>query len=120
MAEHGIAALTQEYMKLRGVEQSKNLLIEVDQLLPQRLFPPADEKQELLRRHDTLTEEYEREKLDHDRESQFNRDVQLREQRLQTELRACKDLMVSFLHKLRQSHIVVYTANEQWDSIVSP
>ncbi|KAL8822909.1 MAG: hypothetical protein Q9191_006368, partial [Dirinaria sp. TL-2023a] len=76
MTGHGIVDLNNEYIQLKGVEEHKNLLIE-----------------ELLRRYDKLSEEHEREKLDHARETQFNRDVQLREQRLQAELRSCKDLM---------------------------
>lgn len=76
MADHANVDLNNEYIKLKGVEEHKNLLIE-----------------ELLRRHDKLSEEYEREKLDHARETQFNRDGQLREQRLQAELRSCKDLI---------------------------
>lgn len=47
---------------------------------------------------DNLSAEHEREKLDHARETQFNREVQLREQRLQSEIRSCKDLMVRLVH----------------------
>ena len=46
---------------------------------------------------DQLTEEYHRERLDHARESHFNRDVQRRELELQDELRKYKTVMVRYL-----------------------
>lgn len=49
---------------------------------------------ELLRRYDQISEGYELEKLDNIREKAFNRDVQIREQQLQKELRSYKDDMV--------------------------
>ena len=43
---------------------------------------------------DQLTEDYRQEKLDHARESHYNRDGQLRELALQDELRRYKAVMV--------------------------
>ena len=54
----------------------------------------SDSHQELLRRVDQLTEDYHQERLDHARESHFNRDVQRRELELQEELRKYKTVMV--------------------------
>lgn len=95
MADQDSHAMYAEYEMLKGVEQRKNILIEV------KCFhvigtPAADNEKELLRRYDQLSEAFEREQLDHARESQFNRDVQLREQRLQKELRGYKDDMVGY------------------------
>ncbi|KAL9128435.1 MAG: hypothetical protein Q9217_002897, partial [Psora testacea] len=76
MATEENAALRHKFELLKGAEQHKNALIE-----------------ELLRRLDQLTDDYHQEKLDHARESHFNRDVQLREIQLQDELRRFKALM---------------------------
>lgn len=46
---------------------------------------------------DELTDDYHQERLDHARESHFNRDVQQREIRLQNELQKYKVLMVRCL-----------------------
>lgn len=96
MADQGSRAIYAEYEMLKGIEQRKNNLIEVKHhSLSPKVGPlTADNEQELLRRYDQLSEAYEREQLDHARETQFNRDVQLREQRLQKELRGYKDDMV--------------------------
>ena len=75
-AEENIA-LRQRYELLKGAEHHKNTLIE-----------------ELLRRLDELTDDFNQEKLDHARESHFNREVQLQEIQLRDELRKYKALMV--------------------------
>lgn len=77
MATEGNIALRQRYDLLKGAEHHKNALIE-----------------ELLRRLDELTEDFHQEKLDHARESHFNREVQLQEIQLRDELRKYKALMV--------------------------
>lgn len=77
MATEESVALRQRYELLKGAEYHKNSLIE-----------------DLLRRLDQLMEDYHQEKLDHARESHFNRDVQQQEMRLQGELRKLKQLMV--------------------------
>ena len=51
--------------------------------------------QEILRRLRKATEDYQQEALDHARESQYNRDGQKREHKLQNEIRKCKAEMVS-------------------------
>ena len=78
MASEENTALRNRYELLKGAEQHKNALIE-----------------ELLRRLDGLTEDFHQEKLDHARESHFNREVQLQEIQLRDELRRCKALLVS-------------------------
>ncbi|CAF9934684.1 MAG: hypothetical protein ALECFALPRED_006061 [Alectoria fallacina] len=76
MATEENIGLRNRYELLKGAEHHKNALIE-----------------ELLRRLDELTEDYHQEKLDHARESHFNREVQLQEIQLQEELRKYKALM---------------------------
>ncbi|KAL2053006.1 hypothetical protein ABVK25_006643 [Lepraria finkii] len=76
MAHEENIALRQRYELLKGAEHHKNALIE-----------------ELLRRVDQLTEDYHQERLDHARESHFNRDVQRKEMELQDELRKYKTVM---------------------------
>ena len=56
-----------------------------------------DKYQELLRRVDQLTDDYHQERLDHARESHFNREVQRRELELQEELRKYKTVMVGLV-----------------------
>ena len=53
--------------------------------------------QDLLQRLDLLAQEHQQEKLDHARESHFNREVQRREMKLQEELRAISGKMVRFV-----------------------
>ena len=65
------------YETLRGTEHAKNQLIE-----------------ELLERLDALSQEHQQEKLDHARESHFNREVQRREQKLIDELRMIRTRIV--------------------------
>ena len=77
MSAEEIIALRQRYELLKGAEHHKNALIE-----------------ELLRRLDQLTDDFNQEKLDHARESHFNRAVQLQQIQLQDELRKYKALMV--------------------------
>ena len=77
MATEENIGLRNRYELLKGAEHHKNALIE-----------------ELLRRLDELTEDFHQEKLDHARESHFNREVQLQEIQLRDELRKYKALMV--------------------------
>ena len=77
MASEENIALRNRYELLKGAEQHKNALIE-----------------ELLRRVDELTDDFNQERLDHDRECQFNRGIQLQEIQLRDELRKYKSLMV--------------------------
>lgn len=76
MATEENIALRQRYELLKGAEHHKNALIE-----------------ELLRRVDELTDEFQQEKLDHDRESHFNRDVQLQQIQLRDKLQRYEALM---------------------------
>lgn len=77
MATEENIGLRNRYELLKGAEHHKNALIE-----------------ELLRRMDELTEDFHQEKLDHARESHFNREVQLQEIQLREELHKYKALMV--------------------------
>ncbi|KAI4189031.1 MAG: hypothetical protein LQ348_003854 [Seirophora lacunosa] len=69
-------ALHQRFEDLKGVEHHKNELIT-----------------ELLRRMDSLSNEYQQMSLDHQRETQFNRDGQVREHQLKNELRKLQSFM---------------------------
>ena len=73
MTADEIDDLQLSFETLRGTEHAKNRLIE-----------------DLLGRLRTLCQELEQEKLDHDRESHFNREVQLRVKELKDELRLVK------------------------------
>ena len=73
-----IENLQLSFETLRGTEHAKNQLI-----------------QDLLKRLRILSQELEQEKLDHDRESHFNREVQLHVKELKDELRLIKTRIVS-------------------------
>jgi hypothetical protein len=95
MAEENIG-LHQQFELLKGVEQHKNKLIEVRIVHTGRnlgLVTP-NVRQDLLNRLDKLSEDFQQEKLDHARESQFNRDVQRRELQLTDQLRKLKEVVV--------------------------
>jgi hypothetical protein len=70
--------LRRYYETLRGAEHAKNQLIE-----------------QLLGNLDALRQEHQQEKLDHARESHFNREGQRREKKLQDELRLLRTRIVS-------------------------
>ncbi len=59
----------------------------------------TDIKQELLHRLDKVNEDFKQEILDHSREKQFNRDIQIRELQLQEEIRSMKGMMVCHLRR---------------------
>ncbi|KAI9871463.1 MAG: hypothetical protein M1830_002884, partial [Pleopsidium flavum] len=105
-------ALRERFELLQGAEHHKNALIEVGRQCTQGLRYLEHQwialsallssyildsctrvVVELLHRLDTVTQQYQRERLDHARESHFNRDVQLRELQLQEELRRTKAIM---------------------------
>ncbi|GBF64457.1 hypothetical protein TMEN_7173 [Trichophyton mentagrophytes] len=65
------------YEQLKAIEQTKNLLIE-----------------DLLSRITELEDAYQRERLDHDRETRFNREVQMHEMELMEQLTRFKTAMV--------------------------
>ncbi|KAI4151036.1 MAG: hypothetical protein LQ341_000985 [Variospora aurantia] len=69
-------ALHQRFQDLKGVEHHKNELII-----------------ELLRRIDSLSNDYQQMSLDHQRETQFNREGQLKEQQLKNEIRKLQSFM---------------------------
>ena len=69
------------FAKLCGTEHAKNQLFE-----------------DLLTRLEAQNHELQQEKLDHTRESHFNREVQLRERKLLDELRLAKARIVSNLY----------------------
>ncbi|MDI1489480.1 MAG: hypothetical protein OHK93_008759 [Ramalina farinacea] len=76
MATEEVNTLRQKFELLKGAEQHKNALIE-----------------ELLARLDELSDDYRQEKLDHARESHFNREVQKSEMSLKDEIRKIKSVM---------------------------
>lgn len=90
--------LRERFELLKGAEHHKNELIAVSPLYLRQTRlsngQPADTKQELLRRLDRLDVDYQQVALDHQRETQFNREGQLRERELREELRRLKALMV--------------------------
>jgi hypothetical protein len=51
--------------------------------------------QELLQRVTTLENSFQQEKLDHERETRFNRDIQLHEMELMDQISRIKTIMVS-------------------------
>ncbi|KAL8897517.1 MAG: hypothetical protein Q9207_007180 [Kuettlingeria erythrocarpa] len=69
--------LHKRFEDLKGLDHHKNDLIT-----------------ELLVRMDNLSNNFQQMSLDHQRETQFNREGQLREQQLQNELRKLKSFMV--------------------------
>ncbi|MCJ1372024.1 hypothetical protein MMC20_003245 [Loxospora ochrophaea] len=71
--DSGTSDIRNYYEKLRGAEHAKNELIE-----------------ELLDRYERLNRDFTQKKLDHERETSFNREVQLRELQLKDELRQIK------------------------------
>ncbi|KAI4168195.1 MAG: hypothetical protein LQ343_006581 [Gyalolechia ehrenbergii] len=79
MALEGLSdhALHERFELLKGAEHHKNDLI-----------------MELLRRIDNLSNDYQQMSLDHQRETQFNREGQLRERQLKDELRKLQSFMV--------------------------
>ncbi|MCJ1265236.1 hypothetical protein MMC22_005111 [Lobaria immixta] len=85
-------ALHEQFALLRGAEQHKNALIE-----------------ELLRRLDKVTQDFHQETLDHARESQYNREGQLRERQLNNDIRHLHSLMVRLLENERAMNPVVQT-----------
>ena len=93
MAQEDTSPLHQVYQNLRGAEQHKNSLIEVLACRFNNFI--SNMKQELLHRLDKTNDDFKQEVLDHSREKQFNRDVQLRELQLQEEIRSMKAMMVS-------------------------
>ena len=98
MANEDNIALRQRYELLKGAEHHKNALIE-----------------ELLRRVDELTDEFQQEKLDHDRESHFNRDVQLQQIQLRDKLQRYEALMVSECHLKFMENRVQLRGDEESD-----
>ena len=93
-------AFHRQYESLRGVEHDKNILIEVRaffvpyMILGRIRSISHKNSQNLLSRLGKLGEDFLQEKLDHARESQFNRDVQRRELQLTDELRKYKEITV--------------------------
>ncbi|THC88446.1 hypothetical protein EYZ11_012109 [Aspergillus tanneri] len=72
-----------QYSQLSSIDQRKNVLIE-----------------ELLQRVSELEEAYQREKLDHDRETRFNRDIQIHEMELMDQITRMKNVMVGLSYYL--------------------
>ena len=58
-------------------------------------FPIDGTVQDLLKHVTELEDAYQQEKLDHERESQFNRDIQLHEMELMDQISRIKNIMVS-------------------------
>ncbi|KAL1999242.1 hypothetical protein VTN02DRAFT_4831 [Thermoascus thermophilus] len=76
MASVSAQAFFERYEQVKSIEQSKNELIE-----------------DLLRRVSELEEAYKREKLDHERETRFNRDIQIHEMELMDQIARIKTIM---------------------------
>ena len=96
-------ALHEQFALLRGAEQHKNALIEVSSSFwpIASSFTFADARQELLRRLDKVTQDFHQETLDHARESQYNREGQLRERALNNDIRHLHSLMVRLSRNAR-------------------
>ncbi|WEW60260.1 hypothetical protein PRK78_005745 [Emydomyces testavorans] len=76
MTATAIPDLLQRYEQLKAIEQSKDALIE-----------------DLLRRVTELEEAYQQTRLDHDRETRFNREVQIHEMELMDQITKIKAVM---------------------------
>ena len=93
--------LRERFELLKGAEHHKNELITVSQHCDDHCYwqcgllsQATDSEQELLRRLDKLDIDYQQVALDHQRETQFNREGQLREREMKEELRRLKNMMV--------------------------
>lgn len=110
MATEEVNTLRQKFELLKGAEQHKNALIEVRHVFlngSYALPSPSTSsqlQQELLARLDELSDDYRREKLDHERESHFNRDIQNREMSLKDEIRKIRSVMVGLVDRERLCH----------------
>lgn len=98
------------YEQLKAIEQTKNLLIEVSSSFSRILAKKLPNSslnseyyvvnsnlavlQDLLSRITELEDAYQRERLDHDRETRFNREVQMHEMELMEQLTRFKTAMV--------------------------
>ncbi|EFE41342.1 CCCH zinc finger DNA binding protein [Trichophyton verrucosum HKI 0517] len=98
------------YEQLKAIEQTKNLLIEVSIIFSRILAKKLPNSsinsvyyvvnsnsavlQDLLSRITELEDAYQRERLDHDRETRFNREVQMHEMELMEQLTRFKTAMV--------------------------
>ncbi len=94
MAQEDTTQLHSIYQRLRGAEEGKNSLIEVLSMIDLGKVN-SDFEQELLHRLDKSNDDYKKEALDHSREKQYNRDIQIRELQLQEEIRSMKAMIVS-------------------------
>jgi hypothetical protein len=89
----------ERYRQLGTLDQQKNQLIEVGASLVllwqlQKLIICAP-RQDLLQRVTDLETSFAQEKLDHERETRFNRDIQLHEMELMQQISQIKTIMVS-------------------------
>lgn len=89
------------YDEVKSIDQSKNALIEVRRRRRRPLgilfvadFSPPRRLQDLLRRVTELEDAYQQTRLDHDRETRFNRGVQIHEIELMDQLARIKTIMV--------------------------
>ena len=99
--ESEIKRFKHEYELLRGTEHAKNALIEVGGFcLPENVLSERlTSSQQLLTRLEQLNDFYQKELLDHERETAYNRDGQLREKKLYEELRKTKAETVRHLQE---------------------
>jgi ABC-type enterochelin transport system substrate-binding protein len=89
-------AYLERYRQISALDQQKNEFIEVATTLS--LGPDTANiscSQELLQRVTTLENSFQQEKLDHERETRFNRDIQLHEMELMDQISRIKTIMVS-------------------------
>lgn len=86
------------YEEVKTIDQSKNALIEVRRCLPHLpvllVTNTPRRLQDLLRRVTELEDAYQRTRLDHERETRFNRGVQMHEIELMEQISRIKTIMV--------------------------
>jgi hypothetical protein len=88
-------AYLERYRQLCALDQQKNEFIEVATISPLVLISCSQDYQELLQRVTALENSFQQEKLDHERETRFNRDIQLHEMELMEQISSVKNMMVS-------------------------
>ncbi|OAX80122.1 LOW QUALITY PROTEIN: hypothetical protein ACJ72_05547, partial [Emergomyces africanus] len=93
MANSTAQEFFQRYEQVKAIEQSKNELIEVAKLHPPLSFDFALLMLDLLRRVSELENAYQQTRLDHERESRFNREVQMHEMELMKQITTMEAVM---------------------------
>lgn len=94
MAEMTYQDYLEHWGQLSALEKQKNEFIEVSMTSPLVPSTCLQDEQELLRHVCSLEESFKQEKLDHERETRFNRDIQLHEMELMEQISSVKNMMV--------------------------